>query len=321
MSEEFELLTTAPLTLGRPLALLNGRAYAAAWPFVQPPGTAGTERPAARQTLWVVRDDGMAFGEGAGQPLGALGLTVRLADRPPNDRLWSTAGLKAFREGRRPEPAEVFERMRAVVDRFIDFDHSLAPQRTMTEFVAAYALSTWLLEGFGQVGERARLSGRALQPWRAVLGVALWLEQFGVEGLYARLEQLAAAYQAERPELEADDLSSMVVKALMVLYQQTAKRSLGLEPLEACRVPMREILPLVEVQASKADGARKAVGPQRVGMVLGKLRLRRSRVAGKYERLWEVTREDVLKWAKSYATAKGEGKAMDEEGQTIDDGR
>jgi hypothetical protein len=56
-------------------------------------------------------------------------------------------------------------------------------------------------------------------------------------------------------------------------------------------------------------------------MVLGKLRLRRSRVAGKYERLWEVTREDVLKWARSYGTAKSEGKALDEEGQTMDDRR
>ena len=164
--ERFELLDQAPLALGRPLALLDGRAYAAAWPFVrQAAGAAADAGPEAgaavagavaqpaRQTLWVVRDDGQAFGDGAGQPLAALPqVTVRLGDRPPNDRLWSTAGLQAFRQGARPDPADVFERMRAVVDRFIDFDHSLAPQQTMTEFVAAYALSTWLLEAFGVVG-------------------------------------------------------------------------------------------------------------------------------------------------------------------------
>ena len=176
LSETFELLDHAPLALGRPLALLDGRAYAAAWPFVRPAGAgmgdagvpavapacapavspacapAVSPAAAARQTLWVVRDDGAAFGDGAGQPLSALDLSVRLGDRPPTDRLWSSAGLQAFRQGARPHPANVFERMRAVVDRFIDFDRSLAPQRTMTEFVAAYALSTWLLEAFGVVG-------------------------------------------------------------------------------------------------------------------------------------------------------------------------
>src|SRR5450432_3492234 len=161
MEGTFELLETAPPAMGRPLALLRGRAYAAAWPFVRrsrsqtrPEG--GPEQ--VRQALWVVRDDGLAFGDGADQPLAALGaggdsaVRVRLGDRPPNDRLWSSAGLQAFRRGARPNPLEVFERLTAVVDRFIDFDHSLAPQRTMTEFVAAYALSTWLLEAFGVVG-------------------------------------------------------------------------------------------------------------------------------------------------------------------------
>jgi len=147
MTDTIELLDAAPLVLARPLALLAGRAYAAAWPFVRQVGQTET-----RRALWVVRDDGQTFGEGAGQPLGALGLELRLGERPPNDRLWSTAGLQAFRRGARPHPAEVFERMRAVVDRFIDFDHSLAPQETMTEFVAAYALATWLLEAFGVVG-------------------------------------------------------------------------------------------------------------------------------------------------------------------------
>jgi hypothetical protein len=39
-----------------------------------------------------------------------------------------------------------------VVDAFVDFDRSLAPQRTMAEFVAAYALTTWLADAFNVVG-------------------------------------------------------------------------------------------------------------------------------------------------------------------------
>ena len=463
MTDTFELLEQAPLALGRPLALLNGRAYAAVWPFVRRTA-ADTAQAPARQTLWVVRDDGATFGDGAGQPLAALGLTVRLDDRPPTERLWSTAGLQAFRQGARPDPADVFERVRAVVDRFIDFDHSLAPQRTMTEFMAAYALSTWLLEAFGVVGflwpsgdrgsgktnllhvvtqlsylgtvltaggsfaslrdladygatlafddaeqlaeggkgdpdmralllagnrrgavvtlkeaapggkgwqtryvnafcprlfsairlpdpvlasravvvplvrtadreranadpldfaawpherqalvddlwalalahlpalpaidaqaaARARLTGRLLQPWRAVLGVALWLEPFGLAGLHGRLEQLALAYQAERSELEADDLTSVVVKVLMYLYQQSARRSLLPGPLEDCHVRMSEILPAVEALLSQSGQASYKVAVQRVGFVLRKLRVGRDRVNGKEAREWVVTRD------------------------------
>ena len=493
LSETFELLDHAPLALGRPLALLDGRAYAAAWPFVRPAG-AGTgdaggpaiSPAAARQTLWVVRDDGAAFGDGAGQPLSALGLSVRLGDRPPTDRLWSTAGLQAFRQGARPDPAKVFERMRAVVDRFIDFDRSLAPQRTMTEFVAVYALSTWLLEAFGVVGflwpsgdrgsgktnllhvvtqlsylgtvltaggsfaslrdladcgatlafddaeqlaeggkgdpdmralllagnrrgavvtlkepapggkgwqtryvnafcprlfsaiqlpdpvlasravvvplvrtadraranadpldfaawptprqalvddlwalalahlaalpafdaaaaARARLSGRPLQPWRAVLGVALWLEQYGVEGLHGRLEQLALAYQAERPELEADDLTTLVVKVLMYLYQQAAGRALLPGPLEECHVSMGEILPVVEALYGQTGEASRRLTMNRVGFVLGKLRVARRRLNGTGARQWVVRREDVVRWAKSYGVLAGAGSEREEQ--------
>jgi hypothetical protein len=488
--ESFELLEQPPAALGRPLALVDGRAYAAAWPYVRPTtgddaGAAGVLSMTARQALWVVRDDGAAFGQGAEQPLEGLGMTVRLGDRPPSDRMWSTAGLQAYRQGARPNPADVFERMQAVVDRFIDFDHSLAPQETMNEFVAAYALSTWLLEAFGVVGflwpsgdrgsgktnllhvvtqlsylgtlltaggsfaslrdladwgatlafddaeqlaesgkgdpdmralllagnrrgavvtlkepapggkgwqtryvnafcprlfsaiklpdpvlasrtvvvplvrtadraranadpldfaawpvprqalvddlwalalspaglpalpafdaeaaARSRLVGRALQPWRAVLAVGLWLEQHGVEGLYERMEALALSYQGERPELEADDLTTVVVKVLMYQYQQYARRSLLPGPLEAVSLQMGEILPLVMALTRTNGETGRGLTPQRIGFVLNKLRVGRGRVNGKEGRVWVVTREEVARWARSYGVLT---QAKDEE--------
>ena len=39
-----------------------------------------------------------------------------------------------------------------------------------------------------QVNERARLTGRALEPWRAILAVAAWLDDNGAAGLFERLE-------------------------------------------------------------------------------------------------------------------------------------
>jgi hypothetical protein len=486
MTGTLELLDQAPLAIARPLALLHGRAYAAAWPYVRPAPSANAESQtaaavvpaAARQALWVLRDDGVAFGDGAGQPLaalGALGLDLRLGDRPPSDRLWSTPGLQAYRRGVRPNPLDVFERMAAVVDRFIDFDRSLAPQRTMTEFVAAYALSTWLLDAFGvvgflwpsgdrgsgktnllhvvtqlsylgtvltaggsfaslrdladygatlafddaeqlaeggkgdpdkralllagnrrgavvtlkelaaggqrwqtrylnaycprlfsairlpdpvlasrsivvplvrtadraranadpldfaawphdrqalvddlwalalanlpelpafdaQVARQARLAGRTLQPWRAVLAVALWLEHHGQTWLHARLEQLALAYQSERPDLEAEDLSTLVVKALLVLYTQAARRALTLSPgpLESFHVRMAELIPVVEALADMADMPRGRLTAHRLGFILNKLRVSRDRLDGKYARQWLVRRDDLKRWTVSY---------------------
>jgi hypothetical protein len=40
----------------------------------------------------------------------------------------------------------------AIVDRFIDFDRSFAPQQAMAELVACCILSTWFLEAFNVIG-------------------------------------------------------------------------------------------------------------------------------------------------------------------------
>ncbi len=490
MQPDVELLELAPATLSRPLALVGGRAYAAAWPFVRrtlgaggdapagrlpvgrlPPTAPLTANVATRQALWVVRDDGRAFGEGADEPLRALGLDVRLGQRPPSDRLWSTPGLQAYRQGARPEPPDVFERLAAVVDRFIDFDRSLAPQRTMVEFVAAYALSTWLLEAFGVVGflwpsgdrgtgktnllhvvaqlsylgtvlaasgsfaslrdladygaalafddaeqiadsrkgdpdlralllagnrrgavvtvkepapggqgwqtryviafcprlfsairlpdpvlasrsiviplvrtadraranadpldfalwphdrqalvddlwalalaslpslpaydgwvaREARLSGRSLQPWRAVLAIGRWLEGLGVRGLYARLEGLALAYQDERPELEADDLTTLVVRAILALCTAPFRRP---APAGGCYLRMADLVTVVQAQADHIGLPGRDITAHRLGRVLARLRIGRGpRVNGKEARQWLATRADLERWSLSY---------------------
>src|SRR5262249_23002375 len=65
---------------------------------------------------------------------------------------WSGAGVKRYLAGHRPDPAEVFARVVRVIDQFVDFRRSLAPQQTMCELVACYVLATWLLDAFDVVG-------------------------------------------------------------------------------------------------------------------------------------------------------------------------
>jgi len=160
-------LFDAPLPiLSRPLALVDGHAYAATWAHARVTRTESQNAKGeivrhdpplvtTEQRLVVTREDGHIFADGRGvgdEQLDALGFDVRLPEIPPADRLWSVPGVKRYRAGQRPAPADVFGRVVDVIDRFIDFDRSLADQRTMAEMVGAYTLSTWFLDAFNVIG-------------------------------------------------------------------------------------------------------------------------------------------------------------------------
>lgn len=200
-----ELLDEAPLTMRRPLALMNGRAYAAFWPHVKTTATEALDkngavvklnppREATAQRLLIVRDDGRIFGDGGDDPLESLGLDVHLLEIPQAEKLWSTPGVKTYRAGARPNPADVFTRLVATVDRFIDFDRSLADQRTMCEMVACYILATWFLDAFTVIGflwpNGDRGSGKT-QLLLVVTELAYLGQTILAGGSYASLRDLA----------------------------------------------------------------------------------------------------------------------------------
>jgi hypothetical protein len=163
----FELLDSSPQTLSRPLCLVAGAAYAAAWVPTQTTtrrtvdaatGEATVHEPPlvhVEDRLLIVTDDGRLYADGpapGAHPLAELGLTVRLPFAPPPGRAWSGAGVKRYLAGERPDPAETFGRLTVVVDRFLDFARSLADQDVMAELVACYVLGTYFLDAFGVVG-------------------------------------------------------------------------------------------------------------------------------------------------------------------------
>ena len=63
-------------------------------------------------------------------------------------------GVKAYRQGTRPDPIQVFHQLVETIDCFIDFDHSLADQHAMCEMIACYILATWFLDAFKYNGQR-----------------------------------------------------------------------------------------------------------------------------------------------------------------------
>jgi hypothetical protein len=154
-----ELLDDAPRSMHRPLALIDGRAYAAIWPYVKTimnetldkDGNVVKLNPPQVKTgqrLLIVRDDGRMFGDGGDESLENLSLDAHLPEIPPLEKLWSTPAVKAYRYSVRPDPADVFKRIIETVDTFIDFDHSLADQRAMCELIGCYILSIWFLDAF-----------------------------------------------------------------------------------------------------------------------------------------------------------------------------
>ena len=147
--DAFEILDNAPQAIRRPLCLVAGHAYATNYVWVGKPGC--KSQPARV----ILRDDGQAFSDSAipdGSLIGNLGLSVELRHIPPEDRTWSGQGVKRYRDGERPDPADVFERTIEVVDRFMDFTKSLADQHRMCELTACYILATYLLDAFNVIG-------------------------------------------------------------------------------------------------------------------------------------------------------------------------
>lgn len=481
-----ELLDEAPAELRRPLALVGGMAYAAAWPYVRVTTTETLDRDGhvvrldppqvvSERRQFVVRSDGVTFGPGAARPLSDLGICVMLPQMPPADRLWSSGGVRSYAAQERPAPAEVFSRVVDVVDRFLDFNRSLADQRTMAEFVACYILSTWFLDAFTVIGflwpngergsgktqlltivgelgylgqvilaggsfaalrdladygatlcfddaenladprktdpdkrtlllagnrrgntiplkelapdktwqtrhvntfcprafsairlpdpvlasrtitvplirtpdraransdprdykswphdrqrliddlwalglahlaelpayealvnERASLSGRNLEPWRAVLAVAAWLDERGVEGLWRRMEGLSVSYQAERQEFESGDLTVLVVRALCRCAQLDPADPEDINGLE--RRAVEWVLKTAQItDAARAlaeelelDMEAEHITARRVGRTLGKMRLRQAkRVSARDTKGWRLGAEELKGW-------------------------
>ena len=485
-----ELLDEAPARLVRPLSLINGRTYAATWCYVKisqsetqkKDGTIMRHDPPQQsfeKRLFILRDDGIIFGDGGHQPLENLPLEVYLPEIPLAERLLSTPGLKAYAAGYRAEPLAVFERIQEVVNRFIDFDHSLASQETMTEFVACYIMATWFLDAFtvtgylwpngdrgsgktqlllviaelaylgylvqasgsfaalrdladygatlafddaedladprttsaekralllagnrrgstiplkekdadqnwvtrhvntfsfrlfsathlpdnvlasrtivvplirtpdryranadplerklwphdrrqliddlwrlalvhlpvvklyeAMVNQEARLTGRNLEPWRAILAIARWLDDEGCSGLWERLEQLSWTYQTERPQLETDDFPTLVLRALLQLCANCARCASCANHMEYAGqahwlFSASQLVDLVfELAAEELMLTLDKQTTVKIGLTLRKMRLKKPpRSGGKGNRHWLVTLDELNRWATAY---------------------
>lgn len=507
---QVELLDCAPSVIRKPLTLINGRAYAAIWPYVQVTQTEALDKDGniirfdepkihSEQRLLIFRDDGMTFGDGGFEPMKTLGMEVNLPEIPPNDRLWSSPAIKAFRNKERPIPSDVFSRIGDVVSRFIDFDHSLADQKTMSELVACYIMATWFLDAFNVIGflwptgergsgktqlltlvaelsylgqmilaggsyaslrdladygatlcfddaenlsdpkktdpdkralflagnrrgntvtikeagpdkkwrtrhvhtfcarcfsairlpdpvlasrtiiiplvrtpdrqranadpldyhlwphdrrkliddlwaiglihlaeipgyemtvnSRAKLTGRNLEPWRPLLVVARWLEDKGVEGLYERMEKLSVGYQSEKQEMEATDLTALVIRAVCKCLVPECDVLTFCDVLSFFTDTQKTFLKTSEITETAREIAQDEELPidldhiteRRIGWILKKLRVDKWREPGTGKRGWSISKFEMQRFLKAFGLYTSEKTSQnDKTSQTAD---
>lgn len=156
------MLDRPPVRIDRPLALIGTDAYVATWLYVEvttsevlkggklirldPP------QQVVQPRLVIVRSDGQIFGlDGEQSPLEALGFDVRLREQLRDHHAWSAQGVRDYIGGRRVDAKDVFMRLVASYDCFIDFSRSLASQRAMCRLMACFSLATWFANEFDNV--------------------------------------------------------------------------------------------------------------------------------------------------------------------------
>jgi hypothetical protein len=171
------------------------------------------------------------------------------------------------------------------------------------------------------VAQNVRLRGRNLQPWKAILAVASWLDdvdqnhsllrsfiqgkdQVIIGGLWRRLEEMSWRYQQdETGDLQSSDLTLLVLQGMCKLAaaksdikdnSDVASFSWTFSTSQICETAQ------IIAEETEADVDKESITSRKVGRLLGKLRLRKTREAGKGTRQWQITLTELERWASVY---------------------
>jgi hypothetical protein len=172
-----------------------------------------------------------------------------------------------------------------------------------------------------QVAQTARLRGRNLQPWKAILSIAAWLDdadqnhsllrsfvqgkdQVVIGGLWRRLEEMSWRYQQdETGDLQSSDLTLLVLQAMCKLAAAKSDIKDNSDvPTFTWTFSTSQISEAAQAVAenTEADVDKESITSRKVGRLLGKLRLRKAREAGKGTRQWQITLTELERWASVY---------------------
>ena len=208
---------------------------------------------------------------------------------------------------------------------FDPLDHTFWPhdRRALVDDLWAVGLENLpLLHDFEtQVAQNARLRGRNLQPWKAILSVAAWLDgldqshrlqrsftqgkdQSFIGGLFQRLEAMSWHYQQEETaEQQSSDLTLLILQAICKLAADKSdikdNSDISLTTWTFSTSQISEAAQTV-AEGIEADIDKESITSRKVGRLLGKLRLRKTREAGRGTRQWQTTLAELERWAAVY---------------------
>ncbi|GAP11285.1 hypothetical protein BECAL_02471 [Bellilinea caldifistulae] len=174
------------------------------------------------------------------------------------------------------------------------------------------------------VAQNARLSGRNLQPWKAILSVAAWWDsldqqhrlqhsytvrnqgqdQVVIGGLWQRLEEMSWRYQQEESaDQQSGDIFLLVLEGLCKLADEKSDIKDNSDIHSAgWTFTTSQISEAAQhiAEQTEADIDPEKITSRKVGRLLGKLRLRKACEAGKGTRMWQITLADLTRWAAVY---------------------
>lgn len=145
------------------------------------------------------------------------------------------------------------------------------------------------------IPDRVDLVGRLLEPWRAILAVALWLqEQHGVAGIFDRMTALAMRYQQERGDIEEASPVRVLILAVHRMLVDAESETIEFTPTElATNMNQLAVEEDIDHPGDSFTNARK------VGRLLQRLRMERvQRTAG--AKRWRVSRADHNALGRAY---------------------
>jgi hypothetical protein len=151
-------LLKTPQVISRTLMLIDGHSYAAMYELIEITDEKGEIRN--EYHLSIIRDDGTRYSDApavVASPLSDLGMEIKVkkvlsGDADLSGYLSSERADAYIDAGYRSNAADVFQRIKDVVNRFIDFSKSFAKQEIMCELIACYIISTYFLDAFDDIG-------------------------------------------------------------------------------------------------------------------------------------------------------------------------
>jgi hypothetical protein len=177
-------------------------------------------------------------------------------------------------------------------------DHARWPcdRRRLIDDLWAVALTGLpeLREFDARAAAASGMLGRELEPWRAILAVALWLEErHSSAGLFDRMKALVTRYRSERCDLEASDPVRIAIRALRKMAEGTSWRG------EFAPKELASAMNALAVEEELAEADKPFTTARRVGWLLKRLRFRRGDRNENAKR-WTIDAEGLDSLASAY---------------------